>query len=178
MFKAHAVPLSPAKLGQLKQELGTSPGPLVRRLWQLCHHSKAGRHLLAYGLRRAIPYTGTLDFRIEALAPGASELLLPPRRRHLNHLGSVHAIALANALELAANLALVMRLEAGQQFIVTGMRLSYGRKARGPLTIKGTSEIATHAEAHSCIAVALDRNDEEVAHAEVEVALRRARPQT
>jgi hypothetical protein len=51
-----------------------------------------------------------------------------------NHLSCIHAVALANLVELTGNLALGYSLPDDARFIVSGMGLDYLKKARGSIT--------------------------------------------
>jgi hypothetical protein len=51
-----------------------------------------------------------------------------------NHLSCVHAVALANLVELTGNVALGYSLPDDARFIVAGMGLDYIKKARGTIT--------------------------------------------
>ncbi len=115
----------------------SDPIALIQRGWQVLGGTVAGRILFAQALGRLVPYSGSVPFAVEALRPGEAALTLPDRRATRNHLGSIHAVALANVLELAANLALVPQLARGQSFIVTRLDIRYLAKARGSLRIEG-----------------------------------------
>jgi len=60
-----------------------------------------------------------------------------------NHIGTVHAIALCNAAELAAGLATDAAITPSQRWIPKGMSVRYLRKARG--TLVATASIAVPA---------------------------------
>ena len=59
---------------------------------------------------------------------------LADRKAVRNHLSCVHAVALANLVELTGNLALGYSLPDDARFIVAGMQVEYLKKARGTIT--------------------------------------------
>lgn len=70
---------------------------------------------------------------MQELQPGHGVVTLRERRQVRNHLRSVHAIALANLAELVTGLTLMNSLPDGMRGILTGIEMSYLKKARGQL---------------------------------------------
>ena len=72
------------------------------------------------------------------LRPNHAEVVVPDRRSNHNHLGTVHAIALCNGLEMAMGALAETTIPAGKRWIPKGMEVAY--------TAKATSDIRCIAE--------------------------------
>lgn len=108
---------------------------VLRDLWDLLSPWPGGKRVFSHIVGRAAPYTGTIHAHVVQLEKGHSRVRMKDRPRLRNHLRSVHAIALANLVELTGNLALVYSMPDDARFIVAGMELDYVKKARG--TVEG-----------------------------------------
>jgi acyl-coenzyme A thioesterase PaaI-like protein len=81
-----------------------------------------------------VPYTANLGAMVQRLEPGHCVVSLRDRRRLRNHLHCIHAVALGNLGEMATGLALLNGLPENTRAILTGLGISYRKKARGRLT--------------------------------------------
>lgn len=111
-----------------------SPGARLLRSWRALAPLPGGRWLFTQLVKWTVPYTGSVNPRVEALEPGYARVSITQRRRLEQHLGSIHAIALANVAEFASGAAMTTALPAGFRGIVTKFTIEYFKKARGTVT--------------------------------------------
>lgn len=115
-----------------------APTNMIRDSWDKLCGLPGGSRVFSRLVGMMAPYTGTIDPHVVELRPGYAEVMLRDRRAVRNHLGSIHAVALANLVELTGNVALAYSLPDDGRFIVTGMTIQYTKKARG--TLRGACE--------------------------------------
>lgn len=125
-------------------------GARLLRTWQRLSARPGGAWLFSRLLGRLVPYSGTIRPHVVSLEPGRAVLRFADRRAVRNHLRSVHAIALANAGELASGLAAAAALPAGVRGIPVRITIDYFHKARGELTVIGTAAIPEVADVAEC----------------------------
>ncbi|MCC7194792.1 MAG: DUF4442 domain-containing protein [Gemmatimonadaceae bacterium] len=142
-------------------------GQRLLRLWRKLAPVPGGRWLFAFAVKRAIPYTGSVSPRVEVLEPGYARISIVQHRGIEQHLGSIHAIALANVAEFASGAAINAALPPGYRGIVTGFRMEYFKKARGRVTAESRAELPNLAQEadHDFIAEITDSAGDLVARA-------------
>ncbi|MFJ7281236.1 hotdog fold domain-containing protein [Pseudomonas sp. NPDC099000] len=86
------------------------------------------------------PYFSTINPLISELRPGHATVQVPFSKAITNHLGSVHAIALCNAAELAAGTMTDVSIPAGARWIPKGMTVEYLAKAKSDVTAVADGE--------------------------------------
>src|SRR5689334_12061829 len=118
-----------------------SAGERLLTLWRQLDGLPGGRWIFTQVVKWMIPYTGSVSPRVEVLEPGLARISIKQRRRLEQHLGSIHAIALANVAEFASGAAMSTALPPGYRGIVTKMRLEYLKKARGTVTAEARTSL-------------------------------------
>lgn len=88
-----------------------------------------GKRLFTLTVCRAAPYFASIKPHIEALDVGYARASMAKRRKVLNHIGSVHAIAMCNLAEIVAGLMTDVSIPDGARWLPTGMRVEYLTKA-------------------------------------------------
>jgi acyl-coenzyme A thioesterase PaaI-like protein len=108
-------------------------GPTLRT-WQKWSGSGLGRWLFARTVARRAPYFGTIRPRFLELRPALCKVSMPKKKRVLNHIGTVHALAMGNLCELAAGMVTEVSVPPTLRWIPRGMTIEYLRKAETAVT--------------------------------------------
>lgn len=86
--------------------------------------------LLSYLLNQRIAFNLPHKVKIESLSPGCSTVTIPLIRRNTNHLGSIHACAIATIGEFAAGLVLLKEFEMNDyRLIMKDIYVEYKKQA-------------------------------------------------
>lgn len=144
-----------------------APGPLLRQTWRRLSPLPGGKWLFSRVLGRMVPYTASIGATVTALEPGFARVELRDRRRVRNHLDSIHAVALMNLGEVATGLAMLVGMPPTVRGIVTGLSITFLKKARGRLTAECRCPIpaVTSNQEYDAAATITDEAGEVVARA-------------
>ncbi|MFT4082956.1 MAG: hotdog fold domain-containing protein [Nocardioides sp.] len=94
----------------------------------------AGKRVFSLAFARKAPYFGSIHPLVNQLRPNYAEVVVPNRRSVHNHLGTVHAIALCNGLEMAMGALAEATIPADKRWIPKGMEVAYTAKATSDIT--------------------------------------------
>jgi acyl-coenzyme A thioesterase PaaI-like protein len=101
-----------------------------------------GDRLFSWLFSRKAPYFASVRPRFVTLRPHYAELVVPKRRRVLNHIGTVHVIAICNGLEAAMGALAEATIPAQLRWIPQGMEVRYTAKAVSDITCTAETDPA------------------------------------
>jgi acyl-coenzyme A thioesterase PaaI-like protein len=101
----------------------------------LAMYKQMGNQGFSKAVANFAPYFSTIAPTFLDLRPGYAEVTFANRREVHNHIGTVHAIALCNAAELAAGTMTTVSIPDGRQWIPVGMQVQYLAKAKTDIRV-------------------------------------------
>lgn len=110
----------------------------MKAVWEKVRGLPKGGRIMGSLLGRLAPYTGTIHPEVLVLEVGHAKIRIEDQRRLRNHLGSIHAMALANLGELATGGAFNYSLPPDARAILISYAMDYVKKARGPIVAEVT----------------------------------------
>ena len=96
------------------------------------------RKTLTAALGRVIRFAGHSGIKVLELQPNRVHLKLDNRRQVRNHIGGVHAAAMALLAESASGYIVGLSLPAGKTPVIKSMTVNYLRRAKGGLEAVAT----------------------------------------
>jgi acyl-coenzyme A thioesterase PaaI-like protein len=118
-----------------------SPGEKILANWKKLKDKPFGKVLFSRAVGKMAAYTGTIKALVTDLQPGHCQVFLKQRRGNMNHLRSIHAVALINLGEVTSGLAVLSGMTSQIRGILTKMEMEYIKKAKGDLTAECICEI-------------------------------------
>lgn len=103
------------------------------KLWNRCASAPGGAWAFSRMLCLKAPYFGSIRPVFEELKPDFCKVRIAKRRSVLNHLGTVHAIAMCNMAELAGGTMTEVTVPTTHRWIPKGMTVQYLKKATSDL---------------------------------------------
>lgn len=121
------------------------------------------------------PYFSSIQPTFTVLEPGRGEACFRNRKAVQNHLGTVHAIAMANLCELVGGTTLEMTLPNTHRWIPKAMKINYLAKATSDLRATTTILFQDWPDAGSknVVVEVFDRENKMVVNAEIEMYISR-----
>lgn len=93
-----------------------------------------GKRVFSIAFAQKAPYFATIHPRVTEMGPNHCEVVIPKRRSVQNHIGTVHAIAMCNGLEMAMGGLAESTIPSSKRWIPKGMSIAYTAKATGDVT--------------------------------------------
>lgn len=118
----------------------------VLAVWRRLEPLPLGKWLFSRIVCWKAPYFSTIHPVIDELGPDRCRLHFRKRRAVTNHLGSIHAIAMCNAAELAAGMLTDVSVPGALRWIPTGMVTRYRKIATTDLIVTAVPASATYPE--------------------------------
>jgi acyl-coenzyme A thioesterase PaaI-like protein len=135
------------------------------QLWQTLSSKPGGKWWFSKLVCWQAPYFASIAPKFVALRSGYCEVHVKKRRAVLNHIGTVHAIAMCNMAELAAGCATDATIPETHRWIPKAMSVQYLKKAetdlRAVVRIASLPPFEQPTELPVTVNV-LDRNEQEV----------------
>ncbi len=108
-------------------------------LWNKVSALPAGKWTFTRMLCVKAPYFSSISPLFEELKPNACKISIKKKRSVLNHIGTVHAIAMCNMAELAGGTMTEVTVPTTHRWIPKGMTVEYLKKAETDLIAIATS---------------------------------------
>lgn len=101
-----------------------------------------GKRALNHLIGLTAPFSGKLGVKVDEITDGYIVCTLPDRRAVRNHVGSIHAGALATFADTVAALTVLHTLPQGSKPVNVNLNIHYSRIAKGPIRGEAQWEMA------------------------------------
>ncbi|MBL0886274.1 DUF4442 domain-containing protein [Myceligenerans sp. I2] len=109
-------------------------------MWQKLAGKPLGKRAFGLGYGWRVPYFRSIRPRFTEVRPGFGELVIRKRRAVLNHIGTVHAIAVCNGLEAAMGAMAEATVPDSKRWLPKGMDIAYTAKSTSDITCTAESD--------------------------------------
>ena len=142
-------------------------------LQEKCLKLPFGKSIFSFAVAQNAPYFTTIRPKIHQLQPNFCKISMRKRRRVLNHIKTVHAIAMCNLCELTAGLCTEVSLPKKYRWIPVGMKVAYVKKATTDLTATCEFKDVAWDQINEvfCFVSVKDTNNVEVMNATIEMRI-------
>jgi acyl-coenzyme A thioesterase PaaI-like protein len=114
----------------------------VLGMWERLRGVPGGQWAFSRAFTLKAPYFGSIRPRFTQVSPNYAALRLPKRRAVLNHIGTVHAIAVCNGLEAAMGALAEATVPSSKRWLPKGMEVQYLAKSTTDLTCSAETDPA------------------------------------
>lgn len=128
-------------------------------LYERCLKLPFGRKVFSAMFARKAPYFKTIKPLITELKPNFCQLTFKKRKAVQNHIGTVHAIAVCNGMEMAMGALAEASIPKHLRWLPKGMNVQYLAKTDSDVTIEATSSEFTWQPGDQPISVEAKRSD-------------------
>lgn len=129
------------------------------KLYHQCLKWPGGRKLFSVFFARKAPYFSTIKPLITELRPNLCQLRFKKRKAVENHIGTVHAIAVCNGMEMAMGAVAEASIPKHLRWIPKGMNVQYLAKTTSDVRIEATASDNTWTVGEQPIKVTAKRDD-------------------
>ena len=108
------------------------------KIWNTISSKPGGKWAFSKALCLKAPYFSSIRPKFDELAPNYCQVSMSKSRHVLNHLSTIHAIAMCNMAELAGGAMTEVTVPATHRWIPNGMTVKYLKKATTDLVAVAT----------------------------------------
>lgn len=112
------------------------------QLYRQIESKPLGKSVFSLAFMLKAPYFATVRPKVEVMEPHHGVVTIRKRRGVQNHIGTVHAIAVANGLEAAMGLLCEATTPKGMRWIPRGIQLDYIAKVPTDVRCEARTDIA------------------------------------
>lgn len=134
-------------------------GNYLINLYERCLKLPFGRKIFSAMFARKAPYFKTIKPLITELKPNFCQLTFKKRKAVQNHIGTVHAIAVCNGMEMAMGALAEASIPKHLRWLPKGMNVQYLAKTESDVTIEASSSESTWQPGDQPISVEAKRSD-------------------